>query len=105
MALIFAKQALKDIEGESKEIQQKLLILFKVLEDGASLSMPVSRPMQGYQGLKELRIKDFAGIVRVFYIIESKGLIYILHLFRKKTQKTPPQEIETAIRRYKFLKG
>ena len=105
MALIFSKQVEKDLQSESREIQTKLLILFKALEDGAVLSMPISRSMQGYPGLKELRVKDAAGIVRVFFIIESKGLIYVLHLFRKKTQKTPLQEIETAIRRYKLMKG
>lgn len=105
MALIFGKQVEKDIASESKEIQTKLLILFKALEDGASLSMPVSRTMSGHLGLKELRVKDASGIVRVFYVIESKGLIYVLHMFRKKTQKTPPQEIDTAIKRYKLMKG
>lgn len=105
MALIFTKQVEKDISSETKEIQTKLLILFKALEDGANLSMPVSRSMQGHANLKELRVKDASGIVRVFYIIESKGVIYILHMFRKKTQKTPPQEIETALKRYKLMKG
>lgn len=105
MALIFSKQVLKDIQNESKEIKSKLLILFKALEDGANLTMPVSRSMQGYDGLKEIRIKDSAGIVRVFYVIEKQNLIYVLHLFRKKTQKTPVQEIETALKRYYFIKG
>lgn len=105
MSLIFTKQILKDLENDSKKIQSKLLILFKALEDGANLTMPVSRPIHGHPGLKELRVKDSAGIVRVFYIIERQGVIYILHMFRKKTQKTPLKEIETALQRYKLLKG
>lgn len=104
MALYFSKQVLKDVNDESKEVQEKLLILFQALEEGANLTMPVARPMAGYPGLKELRIRDQRGIVRVFYYIERQGHIFVLHLFRKKTQKTPQQEIETALARLKRLK-
>ena len=67
MALHFSKQILKDIHDETKEVQEKLLILFRALEEGANLTMPVSRQMSGYSGLKELRVRDSRGIVRVFY--------------------------------------
>jgi hypothetical protein len=43
------------------------LILFKALEEGANLTMPVVRQMAGYPGLKELRVRNSRGIVRVFY--------------------------------------
>ncbi|HEY8271604.1 MAG TPA: type II toxin-antitoxin system RelE/ParE family toxin [Pseudobdellovibrionaceae bacterium] len=104
MGLHLSKQVLKDIQGETKEIQEKLLILFRALEEGASLTMPVSRQMSGYPGLKELRVRDSRGIVRVFYYVQQKDHVFILHLFRKKTQKTPPQEIEIAIQRLKRMK-
>ncbi|MFZ4405345.1 MAG: type II toxin-antitoxin system RelE/ParE family toxin [Pseudobdellovibrionaceae bacterium] len=81
-----------------------MLLLFKALEDGAILTMPVSRQMSGYPGLKELRVKDPRGIVRVFYYVQQKDHVFILHLIRKKTQKTPHQEIETAIQRLKRMK-
>ena len=104
MALHFSKQVLKDIQDETKEIQEKLLILFRALEEGATLTMPVSRQMSGYPGLKELRVRDTRGIVRVFYNVQQRDHIFVLHLFRKKTQKTPQQEIETAISRLKRMK-
>lgn len=104
MALHFSKQVLKDIEDETKEVQEKLLILFRSLEEGANLTMPVARQMSGYPGLKELRVRDARGIVRVFYYVQQKEHIFILHLFRKKTQKTPQQDIETAVARLKRMK-
>ncbi len=104
MALHLSKQVLKDIQGETKEIQEKLVILFRALEEGATLTMPVSRQMSGNPGLKELRIRDIRGIVRVFYYVQQKDHVFILHLFRKKTQKTPQQEIETAKARLKRMK-
>ncbi|OYZ17577.1 MAG: hypothetical protein B7Y39_14875 [Bdellovibrio sp. 28-41-41] len=60
--------------------------------------------MSGYPGLKELRVKDSRGIVRVFYYVQHKDHIFILHLIRKKTQKTQQQDIETAIQRLKRMK-
>ena len=104
MGLTFSKQVLKDIRDETKEMQEKLLILFRALEEGANLTMPVSRHMSGYPGLKELRIRDSQGIVRVFYYVQMKDQIFVLHLFRKKTQKTPQHEIETALQRLKRMK-
>lgn len=104
MGLTFSKQVLKDIQDETKEIQEKLLILFRALEEGANFTMPVSRHMSGYPGLKELRVRDSRGIVRVFYYVQQKDHVFVLHLFRKKTQKTPQQEIETAIQRLKRMK-
>lgn len=104
MGLHFSKQVLRDIEDETKEIQEKLLILFQSLREGANLTMPVARQMSGYPGLKELRVRDSRGIVRAFYYVQQKDHIFILHLFRKKTQKTPQREIETALQRLKRMK-
>lgn len=104
MGLHFSKQVLRDIHDETKEIQEKLLILFKAIEEGANLTMPVSRHMSGYPGLKELRVRDSRGIIRVFYYIQQRGHVFVLHLFRKKTQQTPQQEIETALQRLKRMK-
>jgi phage-related protein len=104
MGLHFSKQVLKDTQDETKEVQEKLLILFRALEKGANLTMPVSRQMSGYPGLKELRVRDARGIVRVFYYIQQRDHVFILHLFRKKTQKTPQQEIDTAVQRLKRMK-
>jgi phage-related protein len=104
MGLHFSKQVFKDIQDETKEIQEKLLVLFKALEDGANLTMPVARHMSGYPGLMELRVRDSRGIVRVFYYVQTKGQVFLLHLFRKKSQKTPQQDIETALARLKRMK-
>ena len=50
MGLHFSKQVLKDIQHETKEIQEKLLILFRALEEGANLTMPVLRQMTDHPG-------------------------------------------------------
>ncbi len=64
---------------------------------GPDLGMPHTRAMGG--GLFELRIKAAEGIARVFYCTVVGRRIVILHQFVKKSEKTPPKELEIARRR------
>jgi len=54
-------------------------------------------------GVNELRIRDRAGIYRVFYYTKVADLVLIFHAFVKKTQKTPQSEIALAQERLKEL--
>jgi phage-related protein len=51
--------------------------------------------------LWEIRMKGRSGIARAVYITASGRRIVIVHVFVKKTQKTPRREIELALRRAK----
>jgi phage-related protein len=55
-------------------------------------------------GLFELRLKGSNGIARVFFCTLVGRRIMMLHSFIKKTQKTPPREIEVARKRMKEIK-
>jgi phage-related protein len=66
---------------------------------GPDLGMPHTRAMGG--GLFELRIKAAEGIARVFYCTVVDKRIVFLHQFVKKTEKTPPKELQIARRRMK----
>ena len=75
--------------------------LLRKLQLGESLSMPHSKPMPSI-GPKchELRINDKNIIWRIIYRIDSDAII-ILHVFDKKTNKTPKQVIELCKERIK----
>jgi phage-related protein len=66
---------------------------------GPDLGMPHTRAMGG--GLFELRLKAAEGIARVFYCTVVDRRIVILHQFVKKSEKTPPKELQIARRRMK----
>lgn len=70
---------------------------------GPDLGMPHTRYMGG--GLFELRIKASEGIARVFYCVVVGSEIVMLHQFTKKSQKTPPRELDVARRRMKELEN
>ena len=65
--------------------------------------MPHTRSMG--EGLFELRLKAAEGIARIFYCTMVGKKIVVLHQFIKKTDKTPPRELETARRRMREIKN
>lgn len=52
-------------------------------------------------GLFELRVKGKEGIARVFYCLVVQHSIVMLHVYIKKSQKTPRKELATAKQRMK----
>jgi phage-related protein len=74
------------------------------LQVGEQIAMPVSRPMPLVSaGVAELRVKGPDGIFRVFYYRASQKGVLVFHAFVKKSQRTPPLEIELARKRLKEL--
>jgi len=55
------------------------------------------------QGVREIRIRQKDGAFRVIYVAKFEDAVYVLHRFQKKTQKTSPEDIALASRRYKDL--
>jgi phage-related protein len=54
--------------------------------------------------LWEIRLKGEAGIARALYVTAREQRVVILRAFIKKTEKTPPAEIELALQRARELK-
>jgi phage-related protein len=66
--------------------------------------MAAARPMPTVaSGVSELRVKGEDGIFRVFYFTANAKGVLVFHAFAKKTQRTPPLEIELAKKRLKEL--
>ncbi len=49
----------------------------------------------------EMRMRGKDGIARAAYVTATGRRVVVVHVFSKKTQKTPRREIETALRRAK----
>jgi phage-related protein len=104
VAIEFLKQCEKEILDWPEEIREDLADALVRLERGQLLSMPLSRPMPSIgSGVHELRFRDRAGIYRVVYFLKGASEIYLIHAFKKSTQKTPPQDIALAKERLKRI--
>lgn len=55
------------------------------------------------KGVQEIRIACDEGAFRVFYVVNRPEAIYVLHAFRKTTQKTEKRDLDLGRARYKLL--
>jgi phage-related protein len=46
----------------------------------------------------EIRVESQGNIYRIFCCFDSGNLVVLLNVFQKKTQKTPKNEIELALK-------
>ncbi len=85
------------VDSLEPKMQAKMLRLIRLLADnGNALREPYTKYLR--DGVFELRAKEGSDITRVlyFYVVGNKAVL--THGFVKKTEKTPPSEIERAIR-------
>ena len=85
---------------QAKSTVLKITKTIEYLEKGGPfLKMPHAKKIE--DNLYELRIQGKEAI-RIFYC-KVGNEYYLLHAFKKKTNKTPRKEIETALDRLKEL--
>ena len=102
--IVTLKSCEKELDEFPQQIMEEMLDLLALLKQGLKLAMPTSRPMPTiYSGCHELRIKDKTGAYRVIYFIKVEDAIYLIHAFKKKTEKTPQREIDLAKKRIKDI--
>ena len=88
------------IEDQDISTQAKIVHSIELLVDyGPFLKPPIIKKLQ--KGLYELRITGKLA-VRIFYF-PNNNEYYLLHAFKKKSQKTPTKEMKIAIDRMREL--
>lgn len=101
---IFHQAARETIRSFPTEGRKELGKAIVDLQRGETLAMPLSRPMPTIAcGASELRIRDRAGIYRVFYVTKSPRGILVFHAFAKKSRNTPGHEMMIGRKRLKEL--
>lgn len=88
------------IKEQDERTYAKILHAILLLKkNGPFLKPPYMKKLQ--DKLYELRISGKVA-VRIFYTIKNNEY-YLLHVFKKKVQKTPSKELKTALDRIKEL--
>ena len=87
------------MEGLSLKMRTRIAkIIALIREYGGQVRMPYSEYLQ--DGIFQIRAQQEGNITRVLYFFWDGQKIILTNGFTKKTQKTPPAEIERA-KRYK----
>lgn len=78
----------------SSDARQVCGYLLRLVQQGETLTMPQSRPMPSIgSNCHELRITDKDNKWRIVYCVLSDHIL-VIHVFKKKTQKTPKETID-----------
>ncbi len=88
------------IEGLAESDQARFFEVSEEIElNGLEAARVIFKPLQGK--LWEIKFTAVGGGYRILYAIVTKDSMVWLHAFKKKTQKTPPKELELALKRLK----
>jgi phage-related protein len=85
-------------EGLDIKVKQKIQYVFELIKQVDRVPEKFLAPMIGYDGLYEIRIEFQSNIYRVFCCFDQGRLVVLFNGFQKKTQKTPKNEIDKAMR-------
>lgn len=90
----------RDLEKQREEIRSELGYQLYRVQLGL---MPNDyKPMSEIgPGTYEIRVADGDGIARLMYVAKFEGAVHVLHVFTKKTQKTPKRDKRIAKTRYR----
>lgn len=88
--IFFDRRAYKDLKKFIIEVQAEFRAALEILEEKGKLESPLGKKIDNE--LFEIRIR-YKGAWRGFYAYMKGNQVMVLHVFKKKTQKTPRKEL------------
>ena len=97
--IVFYKEYFQEFFSAQKDkVKDKIIWTLTLIEEIERVSENYLKHLEGTDGLYEIRIQLGNDIFRIFCFFDAGKLIIITNGFQKKTQKTPKQEIEKALK-------
>ncbi|WP_342587887.1 type II toxin-antitoxin system RelE/ParE family toxin [Hoeflea marina] len=100
----FSPKVAAALDDLPADIRARFVRIVQLIESHGleAVREPYVRHLEG--PVWEMRMKGRDGIARAAYVTAHGHRIVILHVFAKKSQKTPRRDIETALTRAKEVK-
>jgi phage-related protein len=86
------------LKSQPIKVQDKIFKIIEAIETLERIPSQYLKHLENTEGLYEARIKLGSNIWRVFCFFDKGKLVILLNGFQKKTQKTPKNEIEKALK-------
>ena len=83
---------------QPQKVQDKIFKIIEAIETLERVPSNYLKSMEGTNGLYEARIQLGSNIWRVFCFFDNGKLVILLNGFQKRTQKTPKNELEKALK-------
>ncbi len=85
-------------ENQKEDVQKKIEWTLNLLQTIDRVPKKYFDHITGTEGLFEVRVELGSNIFRIFSFFDKGNLVVLANGFQKKTQKTPKQEIEKALK-------
>ncbi|HMR83868.1 MAG TPA: type II toxin-antitoxin system RelE/ParE family toxin [Niabella sp.] len=85
-------------EKQNKKVKAKIVWTFDLIEDLQRVPETYLKHIEDTDGLYEIRVQVGSDIFRIFCFFDKGQLVVLANGFQKKTQKTPKNEIEFALK-------
>ena len=96
--IAYKKYFLSFYEEQPQNVQSKIEWTLKLLQTTRLVPEKYFKHISGTKGLYEIRVEVGSNIYRIFSFFDEGNLVVLGNAFQKKTQKTPKQELEKAIK-------
>lgn len=83
---------------QREKVKAKIIWTFELIEEVSRVPETYLKHIENTEGLFEIRVQQGSDIFRIFCFFDQGQLVVLANGFRKKTQKTPKQEIEKALK-------
>jgi len=97
--IIFYKDYFQEFFVKQRDkVKNKIIWTLELLEDIQKVPETYLKHIENTDGLFEIRIQLGSDIFRIFCFFDRGNLVVLTNGFQKRTQKTPKQEIEKALK-------
>ncbi|WP_287641237.1 type II toxin-antitoxin system RelE/ParE family toxin [Bacteroides sp.] len=85
-------------KSQPQKVRDKIIKVLDIIEQVERIPATYLKYIEGTNGLFEIRVQLGNNIFRIFCFFDGNKFVILLTGFQKKTQKTPPTEIDRAVR-------
>ena len=97
--IIFYKEYFSEFFVKQRQkVKDKIVWTFDLVERIEKVPETYLKHIEGTDKLFEIRVQNGSDIFRIFCFFDEGSLVVIANGFQKKTQKTPKNEIEKALK-------
>lgn len=82
--------------AQTDTVRRKINYCLNVVRSVDRVPKTILRSMDNTDGLYEIRVEVGSNIFRIFCCFDEGSLVILFNGFQKKTQKTPPLQLERA---------
>jgi phage-related protein len=85
-------------QKQDEKLKEKIKYVLELIKQVEKVPEKFLKHLIGTDGLYEIRIEYQSNIYRIFCCFDKGNLVVLFNGFQKKTQKTPNNELEKALK-------